>query len=228
MLGFLIGGVVLALVVGLLLAYGQRRNRRALLEPADDDRCWLCGSTELETLTRDVRRCRACENVQGDGAARFREGERRAQYAKLAPSRRIELAGRLLEEADLQRIAVEGELQHVLRLSELDRVDAESDGGTEKLTRFATALLAVTALEQKLIDVACVLADSSELERLSVDLSSPRQVLDALDLSGHEGVGFNFAERATHHDIVRAITHLPRLEALHARLAARLGLASAR
>jgi hypothetical protein len=178
----------------------------------------------LERLADFTYRCGACGNVQGDGAAEYKQAARRAEYAKLDAEQRHHLAARLLHEAGLHLLAVEGELSNLLELSRLNlRIDGNHERERDMYDRFARALRDIHLLEHKLIDAGLMLADPVHLKRLSVDVSSMRQILDQLNL--HVG-GLNLsssAELATHHDLGLAQEHVASLRPLHERLRWELG-----
>jgi hypothetical protein len=223
-------GLVLFGLWAVAAKVGKTRRMRAAGLDGDGDatRCWMCGHERLTQVAEATYRCLSCGGVQGERAAALKEATRRAQFASWPAAQRREHARRSLAEAQLEFIAVEGELRHVLQLSVADIRDHDADSGENKLSRFAAAVMAVSALEQKLIDAAVVLASQEQLQRLAVDLGTMNALIDSLDVSftfssGESTYTFSGgAERRTHDEILRALKHLPALQAFHGRLTRQL------
>lgn len=233
-LPFLLTPLIIAGLIGASILAGVIRARTArrlgsVDKMSDADMCWICRSTDMQTLGPGAYRCRACEGLQGPNAKTYRDAARRAGLAKMSPSERRALAARLLGEAKLEEIAASGELEHVASLSE-----ADISGGEErdKMSRFANVLLRVGTFEQKLVDAALALASPEQVQRLAVDIGSIRAVIDEMDItvwwSFDSGRGFaNVSARAelrTHRDIERAMAHVAELARLRSRLEAKLAI----
>ncbi len=225
-----VGVLVLGVVWNAAVRARTARRLRKAESLRDDRACWVCGSEDLQRLAEGAYRCRSCDGLQGFLAHKHRDAARVAGYARLTPGTRLALAAEQLSAARLESIAVAGELDHVLELSHNDRANV-GDGGEQKLSRFANALLAVTRLEQKLVEGALLLASPEQIERLSVDLGTARVILDQLDvrvfwnLGDNVGSASGFGEGRTHAEIERAREHVAELERTRERLAGKLAAA---
>lgn len=224
------GPILIAIAVAVVSAaavvrqvYVRQRAHAKTISP--NDACVPCGGMDLERVEHRTYRCRSCDNIQGPHAGAIKDAIRRCAYAELPLDERRMLARRLLQDARLELLAAEGELSNVLELSQ-DDLDDAGVGGDEKLSRFAAVLGAVRVLEQKLVDVAVILAEPDQLQRLSADVSSMVALLDRLDihiLAGGTSAG-GLVELHTHEQIRKANDHMPYLRRLLERLEGKLAV----
>jgi hypothetical protein len=215
---------LLAIAGWLVWSFSPRlRTARALRRTeqlSDDQVCWTCGSTRLQSSSPDCHRCLACGALQGEGAGAQRDGERRKRILALPGAERRTLGLQLLAEAKLTLLAAEGELDNVHRLSVKDMLNLEKDAGEHKQSLFAGVLASVGRAEQQLADATVALSGAERFERLDVNLGSAAWVLDALDVRLPFSVT-SLGEGSIHQEIGRSRRHVAQLTGVAERLEAR-------
>lgn len=201
----------------LLRIYFKGRTGRALRSGAaqgDDERCWICGKSDVREVEADVFRCPACGTFQGVNADDYLARQRRAALFALPADERRERARTLLDETKLALSAASGELEHVLSLSRTDRWhDGDENAmAQEKHARFGAVLAQVRGVQRQLGDVVALLGSYARVPAFDVELDAPRYALDAMDL----------ADARIHRDLERCGEHLENLGHLRGQLAAEL------